>query len=101
MRYFGQNYHVVSMNFWGTGRSERIGFFPDNWWEQGAHDASALAEHLGYQECMVMAEQVEFWKWAQGNDWQKVVEADSDFLLRFEKQEGFRRKIASYHPSRS
>lgn len=136
MEYFGKRYHVVSSDFWGTGQSERIEILPDDWWEQGAHDAAALVEHLGYQECIVMGtsgggsiallmavlhprqvlgviadstveyfhaptlsqevqkrlqptvEQIQFWKWAQGNDWQQVVEADSELLLRFEKQGG-------------
>ncbi len=34
--------------------------------------------------------QVEFWQFAQGDDWEVVVEADSDFLLRLAGQGGFR-----------
>lgn len=147
LEYFGSRYHVVSLDFWGTGQSERIDIFPNDWWEQGAHDAAALVGHLGYQQCIVMgtsggasiallmailhpelvrgviadstveyfhapslsqevqkrlqrtAEQVQFWKWAQGNDWQQVVEADSDLLLRFEEQGGdyFRGRLKELH----
>jgi pimeloyl-ACP methyl ester carboxylesterase len=33
-------------------------------------------------------EQVGFWRWAHGEDWEQVVRADSDFLLRFEDDGG-------------
>jgi pimeloyl-ACP methyl ester carboxylesterase len=52
--YFGARYHAVSLDFWGTGRSDRIDAWPDDWWGQGARDAAALVEHLGYERCRVM-----------------------------------------------
>jgi len=136
MEHFGARYHVVALDFWGTGQSDRIEVWPDDWWERGAHDAAALVEHLGYQRGIAMgtsggaivallmailrpervqgviadstvahfpapalsreiekrsqhtAGQVAFWQMAQGDDWQQVVESDSDFLLRFEKAGG-------------
>lgn len=33
-------------------------------------------------------EQVRFWQFAQGEDWPRVVDADTDFLIRFSKQGG-------------
>ena len=136
LNHFGARYHAVALDFWGTGRSDRIEAWPDNWWEQGAHDAAALIEHLGYGRSLVMGtsggaivalllailypervlgviadsvverlpaptlsrevekraertpEQVAFWRKAHGDDWAQVVEADSDYLLRFEKAGG-------------
>jgi len=136
MEHFGTCYHVVALDFWGTGQSDRVKAWPDDWWERGAHDAAALVEHLGYQHGFAMgtsggaivallmailhpehvqgviadstvahfpapalsqevekrsqhtADQVTFWQMAQGDDWQQVVGADSDFLLRFEKAGG-------------
>ncbi len=136
LNHFGTRYHVVALDFWGTGRSDRLNTWPDNWWEQGAHDAAALMEHLGYRRGLAMgtsggaivallmailypervlaiiadsvvehlpaptlsreiekraertAGQVAFWQKAHGDDWAQVVEADSDFLLRFEKTGG-------------
>lgn len=136
LEYFGQTHHAVSLDFWGTGQSERIPLWPNNWWEQGAHDAAALIQYLGHAQACVMGtsggaiaalwaailypgqvrmviadsvaayfptptlsqeiqersrrthNQVNFWRWAQGDDWEDVVNADSDFLLRFEQSGG-------------
>lgn len=136
MQYFGQRFHVVSLDFWGTGQSDRNEVWPDDWWQQGAHDAAALIRYLGYRQGFVMGtsggaivallvailhpmqaraviadstveyfrapalsqeirersqntdEKVGFWQWAHGEDWEQVVKADSDFLLRFEQAGG-------------
>lgn len=47
--YFGRQYRAVSLDFWGTGQSDRMERWPENWWEICAHDAVALANHLGEQ----------------------------------------------------
>jgi valacyclovir hydrolase len=137
LEYFGARcHHAVALDFWGTGRSDRMAPWPADWWEQGAHDAAALVEHLGYRQGLVMGTsggglvallmailhpervqaviadstmaqfppgvlsyeigkrsartpaQVDFWQSAHGEDWPQVVEADSNFLLRFEKAGG-------------
>ncbi len=136
LNHFGAHYRTVALDFWGTGQSDRLDSWPDNWWEQGAHDAAALMEHLGYQRGLAMGTsggaivallmgilypqrvlgvvadsvverlpaptlsrevkkraertpgQVAFWQRAHGEDWGQVVDADSDFLLRFEKAGG-------------
>lgn len=55
LNYFGQRFHAVSIDFWGTGQSDRIdGPWPLDWWEQGAHDAAALIAHLGQEQAIVM-----------------------------------------------
>jgi pimeloyl-ACP methyl ester carboxylesterase len=47
LSYFGERYHAVSLDFRGTGQSERLPVWPDTWWEQGADDVAALVDHLG------------------------------------------------------
>jgi len=44
--YFGAHYHVVAMDFWGTGQSDRLATWPDDWFQQAAHDAAALIRRL-------------------------------------------------------
>ena len=136
LHYFGVRYRAVALDFWGTGQSDRLQAWPDDWWAQGARDAAALVDHLGYQQALVMGTsggavvgylmailypqlvrgviadsaverlpaptltremesrarrtpgQVGFWQKAHGDDWPQVVEADSEYLLRFEKAGG-------------
>ncbi len=136
LAYFGQRYHAVSIDFLGTGQSDRVAVWPDEWWEQGARDAKALVEHLGQERCLVMGAsggaiaallmailfpkhvqaivadscverfspemlrknvegrsrrtpaQIAFWQRAHGDNWQQVVEADSDVLLRLAERGG-------------
>ncbi|MCJ7551152.1 MAG: alpha/beta hydrolase [Anaerolineae bacterium] len=45
--YFGERYHAVAMDFWGTGQSDRLATWPDDWFQQAAHDAAALIRRLG------------------------------------------------------
>jgi len=52
--YFGQDYHALSLDFRGTGKSQRLASWPEDWWEKCADDAAALINHLGEQSCLVM-----------------------------------------------
>ncbi|MFN8500066.1 MAG: alpha/beta hydrolase [Anaerolineae bacterium] len=54
LAHFGQRYQAVSLDFLGTGQSDRVGQWPLNWWEDGAGDALALIEHLGCDRAFVM-----------------------------------------------
>lgn len=54
LEYFGRHYHAVSLDFWGTGQSDRLGEWPDDWWEQCAADAAALVRHLKQEKAMIM-----------------------------------------------
>jgi pimeloyl-ACP methyl ester carboxylesterase len=54
LRYFGDRFHVASPDFLGTGGSERVGEWADAWWQQGAQQAHALVQHLGYRQAIVM-----------------------------------------------
>ncbi|MBN1250073.1 MAG: alpha/beta hydrolase, partial [Anaerolineae bacterium] len=127
--YFSGRYRVVAPDFWGTGRSDRLATWPDDWMEQAAHDTAALIRTLGdkavvmgtsggadvalwlatlHPGCVsaVIADstlevyppdllragmhereartpgQVAFWKMAQGDDWEAVVDADTCLMLR-------------------
>ena len=54
LAYFGQRYHAVCMDFLGTGQSDRLAQWPADWFQQGAHAAAALIEHLGEEHAIVM-----------------------------------------------
>ena len=135
--YFCNRFHVVSFDFLGTGQSDRIPTWPDDWWGQGASQARALVEHLGRQDCIVMGtsggaaialrmaiqyprvvraviadscietftnemaeknviqerkdpspEQIQFWQYAHGSDWEQVITADTAMVLRFVERGG-------------
>jgi pimeloyl-ACP methyl ester carboxylesterase len=47
LEHFGKRHHAVGIDFWGTGRSERIAEWPKRWWWNAAEDAAALVRHLG------------------------------------------------------
>jgi pimeloyl-ACP methyl ester carboxylesterase len=51
--HYCDRFHVVAPDFLGTGLSDRLEEWPDDWWAQGARDAAALAAHLGYQRAYV------------------------------------------------
>ena len=54
LAHFAGRYHVVALDFLGTGQSDRVEVWADDWWAQGAHQAAALVEHLGNVGCIVM-----------------------------------------------
>lgn len=136
LSHFGQRFRAVSLDFWGTGQSDRLEVWPLDWWEQASHDAAALIRELGEESAFVMGTsgggivallmailhpdqvqavvadscverfppgilqaevveraqhtpgQVSFWTYAQGEDWEPVVAADSAFLLKLEAAGG-------------
>jgi valacyclovir hydrolase len=52
--HFSQHHHVASLDFVGTGRSDRVAVWADDWWEDGARQAAALVSHLGRSDCVVV-----------------------------------------------
>jgi pimeloyl-ACP methyl ester carboxylesterase len=50
----GDGHRAVALDFLGTGRSDRVEAWADDWWAQGARQARALIDHLGYDTCAVM-----------------------------------------------
>lgn len=133
---FGERYHTVALDLPGTGQSDRLERWPDDWWLEGARAAVALMDHLSAPEAMVMGtsggavtallmaedapdrvrtviadscvarqppevlraevaarrerhpDAVAFWQQAHGDDWEQVIEADSDLLLRLAERDG-------------
>ncbi|ASQ90605.1 hypothetical protein CHL67_06420 [Prosthecochloris sp. GSB1] len=136
LEYFGKDHHTTSLDFRGTGKSQRLSSWQDDWWDKCADDAAALITHLGEKKCIVMGtsgganialllaikypelvtgiiadscaeffsptnlrkevanrklhtrEQIEFWKYANGDDWEDVVNKDSGLLLSFADKGG-------------
>lgn len=54
MAYFEERYRTISLDFLGTGGSERVSEWTPEYWEQGAYQARALLDHLGLEQCIVM-----------------------------------------------
>jgi valacyclovir hydrolase len=52
--YFGQHYHAVSLDFRGTGKSQRLSSRPEDWWNTCAEDAACLVSYLVEKQCFVM-----------------------------------------------
>jgi valacyclovir hydrolase len=133
--YFSDRFHVASLDFLGTGQSDRVAVWADQWWLQGARQAVALVEHLGYEQAIFMGasgggvasllaaihfplrvravvadsfvetvppnffrkrviddrahrspDQIAFWQYNHGADWEQVVAADTVMLERFADQ---------------
>ena len=54
LEYFSSKYQVAVLDFLGTGRSDRLNMWYDDWWYEGACQAKALVEHLNKNKCIVM-----------------------------------------------
>jgi pimeloyl-ACP methyl ester carboxylesterase len=128
----------------GTGQSERLGVWPDDWWLENAWAAIALLDHLAEARAIVVGtsggaviallmaqcapervraviadscvarqppdiltaavadrhsrhpDGVAFWRAMHGHDWEQVVEADSDLMLRLARRDGrfFQRSLS-------
>jgi valacyclovir hydrolase len=54
LAHFGQDWHALSLDFLGTGRSDRLASWPGSWWRDGARQAEALLEHVGGEDGVVL-----------------------------------------------
>ena len=54
MAYFSDRYMTVAMDFLGTGESERVQVWAEDWWMQGARQVAALITHLGFEDGIVV-----------------------------------------------
>ena len=137
LAYWSDRWRVASLDYLGTGGSDRVEVWADDWFDQGAHQAAALVESLGYATCTVMgtsggavvalllaalypdrvraviadsfeerfpleqaqtslipdraqrtAGQASFWQAAHGADWEQVVDADTQMLVRLAERGG-------------
>jgi pimeloyl-ACP methyl ester carboxylesterase len=52
--HWSDRYCVVAPDLLGTGRSDRVDVWADDWWGQGACQAVALVDHLGREACVVV-----------------------------------------------
>jgi valacyclovir hydrolase len=54
LAYFSDRFNVVGLDFLGTGQSDRIEVWADEWWLQGAHQVHGLVQHLGYRGAVLV-----------------------------------------------
>jgi valacyclovir hydrolase len=54
LEHFGRQYHAVALDPRGTGLSQRMEIWPEDWWQQLARDAISLIEILGEREAILM-----------------------------------------------
>jgi pimeloyl-ACP methyl ester carboxylesterase len=54
LAHFGARYRAVAMDVLGVGQSDRVPVWDDDWWAQGAAQASALLSHLGHLHCIAV-----------------------------------------------
>lgn len=52
--YFSQRFHTVSLDFLGTGKSDRLSTWNRDWWESGGEQAAALIRHLCYEQAVLV-----------------------------------------------
>ena len=51
---FGWSHHAIALDFLGTGQSQRLAVWPEDWWQQAARDALALIPALGQQQAILV-----------------------------------------------
>ena len=47
LQFFGADHHAVALDFLGTGRSDRVSPWADDWYAAAARQVAALISHLG------------------------------------------------------
>ena len=52
--FFGQYFHAVAMDYWGTGKSDRLAKWSRQWWSDAAEDAANLIKRLGYESARII-----------------------------------------------
>jgi len=54
INYFADRYCAASIDFLGTGKSDRLVHWTADWWEKGSHQIAALIDHLGYEKAVLL-----------------------------------------------
>jgi pimeloyl-ACP methyl ester carboxylesterase len=54
LAYWSDRFRAVSLDLLGTGRSDRVAVWADDWWQSGARQVQALLDHLERQTCIAM-----------------------------------------------
>lgn len=52
--FFSKDFFAVSIDYLGTGQSDRISDIQENWWQFSARQVNALIEHLGYKKAIIV-----------------------------------------------
>lgn len=52
--FYSAHFFTVSIDFLGTGKSDRISDSKENWWKYSAEQVHALIEHLGYKKAIIV-----------------------------------------------
>lgn len=52
--FFSKYFLAVSVDYLGTGKSDRISDIKENWWKFSASQINALIEHLGYKKAIIV-----------------------------------------------
>ena len=52
--YFSKRFRAVSIDFLGTGRSDRVEYWADDWWLKGAHQVKGLVQEIGAEQCILV-----------------------------------------------
>ena len=137
LAYFSNTFTAVSLDYLGTGQSDRLDTFGNDWYQQCADQAAALIQHLNLGQAVLLGTsggavvalhaaarhpnifqgviadsftpvftwemlhenvieersirsegQVAFWRMAHGEDWERVIDADTDMLKRLTESGG-------------
>jgi pimeloyl-ACP methyl ester carboxylesterase len=54
LAHFSQRFSALSLDFLGTGQSDRVAKWADDWWQSGARQVRALLDHLDRESCTIM-----------------------------------------------
>ncbi|NIW46394.1 MAG: alpha/beta fold hydrolase [Gammaproteobacteria bacterium] len=54
LAYFSDRYCTASLDFLGTGQSDRVAEWSEHWWVDAADQAIHLVDHLEYSDCILM-----------------------------------------------
>jgi pimeloyl-ACP methyl ester carboxylesterase len=54
LEYFGSRCRAVALDPLGTGLSQRLEVWPEDWWQQLGRDAISLIDHLGEREAVLV-----------------------------------------------
>jgi pimeloyl-ACP methyl ester carboxylesterase len=52
--YFAQFFQTAAVDFWGTGKSDRLLDWEDSFWNRAADDTIALISHLGFKNAVLI-----------------------------------------------
>ena len=137
LQYFSSCFTAACLDYLGTGGSDRLESFGNDWYQDCADQAAALIQHMGLGPAVLLGTsggavvalqaadrhpelvlgviadsftpvfsqemlqenviweraarsngQVDFWRMAHGEDWERVIDADTDMLTRLAERGG-------------